>query len=121
MHVDLDACASGRRFSAQVCVVGGGIAGLLLATRLAAHGVDVLLLEAGGLEQEERSQNLYDAEMGVDTHKGTTEGRFRTFGGSSTRWGGQLLPYTEDIYRPVARRGFDGLADSGGGCGAVLW
>jgi len=100
MHIDLDQAESGRKFRARFCVVGGGTAGLLLAIRLAERGGEVLLLEAGGLELEERSQNLYDAEMGGTRHAGTTAGRFRTFGGSSTRWGGQLLPYTADVFRP---------------------
>jgi choline dehydrogenase-like flavoprotein len=100
MHIDLDLVESGRGFRARFCVVGGGIAGLLVATRLAERGHEVLLLEAGGLEPEERSQKLYEAEMGGADHAGTTEGRFRTFGGSSTRWGGQLLPYTADIFEP---------------------
>src|SRR5665213_3596000 len=102
MHIDLDQAESGRGFSAHFCVIGGGIAGLLLATRLAERGAEVLLLEAGGLELEERSQNLFDAEMAGARHAGTTEGRFRTFGGSSTRWGGQLLPYTADVFQPPA-------------------
>ncbi|HZL29214.1 MAG TPA: GMC family oxidoreductase [Acidobacteriaceae bacterium] len=100
MHIDLDQAEVGREFRARFCVVGGGIAGLLLATRLAERGGEVLLLEAGGLELEERSQSLYDADMGGAHHAGTTEGRFRTFGGSSTRWGGQLLPYTADVFQP---------------------
>jgi choline dehydrogenase-like flavoprotein len=102
MHIDLDGLEAKREFHARFCVVGGGIAGLLLATRLAERGGDVLLLEAGGLELEERSQSLYDAEMAAARHAGTTEGRFRTFGGSSTRWGGQLLPYTADVFQPPA-------------------
>src|ERR1700742_5063216 len=100
MHIDLDQAESGREFRARFCVVGGGIAGLLLSTRLAERGGGVLLLEAGGVELEERSQSLYAAEMGGDRHAGTTEGRYRTFGGSSTRWGGQLLPYPADVFQP---------------------
>jgi hypothetical protein len=52
--------------------------------------VDVL--EAGGASLEPESQALYAAEMAATPHLGTTEGRFRVYGGSSTRWGGQLLP-----------------------------
>jgi len=100
MHLDLDHAPAGQHFRSRFCVIGAGIAGLLFATRLAERGADVLLLEAGGLELEARSQALYAAEMAAATHTGATEGRFRTFGGSSTRWGGQLLPYTADIFSP---------------------
>lgn len=104
MHIDLDLPFEEQ--SAQpllhsaVCIVGGGIAGLILATRLANAEIDVNLLEAGGLTFEERSQALYHAEMTVADHRGSNEGRFRTFGGSSTRWGGQILPFTSDIFEP---------------------
>ncbi len=74
----------------------------MLAHRLAGCGTAVCVLEAGGLEPEERSQLLYQAEMPATQHRGATEGRFRTFGGSSTRWGGQLLPFAGDIFEPAA-------------------
>ncbi|MGC2163503.1 MAG: GMC family oxidoreductase [Silvibacterium sp.] len=87
---------------ARVCIAGAGVAGLLLAWSLAAKGMEVHLLEGGGLEPEESSQQLYQAVMTGVPHRGVTEGRFRTFGGSSTRWGGQMLPYTEDVVHPPA-------------------
>jgi choline dehydrogenase-like flavoprotein len=85
---------------APVCIAGGGIAGLVLATTLADAGIDVHLLEAGGRSIEDRSQEIYEAEMAGATHEGSTLGRFRMFGGTSTRWGGQILPFTSDIFRP---------------------
>ncbi len=100
MHIDLDQSRAKRSFHSSVCIIGGGIAGLILATRLADRGIDVHLLEAGGLEFEQRSQDLYKAEMSAGNHRGSNEGRFRTFGGSSTQWGGQLLPFTPDIFDP---------------------
>lgn len=100
MLIDLELEAAGSSYRSDVCVLGAGIAGLVLAHRLAGRGVKVHLLEAGGLELEERSQRMYEAEMAGDRHAGASEGRFRVFGGSSTRWGGQLLPYTEDVFSP---------------------
>ena len=74
MHVDLDALPSlpSELEGSTVCVVGGGIAGLVLARRLVEREISVTLLEAGGLELETRSQALYQAaEMGVERHTGT--------------------------------------------------
>jgi choline dehydrogenase-like flavoprotein len=74
-----------------------------MAWSLAARGIEVYLLEGGGLEPEAESQELYKVEMAGVRHSGASEGRFRTFGGSSTRWGGQMLPYTDDVLHPPAQ------------------
>jgi choline dehydrogenase-like flavoprotein len=100
MQIDLDAVPEQKEYASTVCVIGAGIAGLLLARNLAAHGIDVNLIEGGGPTLEARSQELYSAKMEGNYHDGTTRGRFRVFGGSSTRWGGQLLPYTADVFSP---------------------
>jgi len=84
----------------KVCIIGAGLAGHTLAQSLAAAGIDDAPLEAGGRNPEERSQVLSHARMPRLTHTGTTEGRFRLLGGSTTRWGGQLLPYTPEILQP---------------------
>jgi choline dehydrogenase-like flavoprotein len=100
LHIDLQETPPSGPFHSSVCIIGAGIAGLSLAMRLAAKGIDVHLLEAGGLQPEERSQALYRAEMVSENHVGANDGRFRTFGGSSTQWGGQILPFTADIFDP---------------------
>jgi choline dehydrogenase-like flavoprotein len=87
-----EAEASGEAVRSQVCVVGAGIAGLILARRLALAGIDVVVLEAGGRSMEESGQRLFaSAALKGQAHVGTTEGRFRVFGGTSLRWGGQVL------------------------------
>ena len=86
----------------QVCIIGAGLAGHTVAQRLAAAGIRVVLLEAGGASPEDRSQSIYNARMARLNHDGTHQGRFRLLGGSTTRWGGQLLPYTPEIFSPTA-------------------
>jgi choline dehydrogenase-like flavoprotein len=100
MLIDLDQEVAGRSFRSDVCVLGAGIAGLVLAHKLATRGVKVHLLEGGGLEPEQRSQTLFDAEIAGDRYTGANDGRSRVFGGTSTQWGGQLLPFTDDVFSP---------------------
>jgi choline dehydrogenase-like flavoprotein len=97
--IDLHEIPSEQKFQSDLCIVGGGIAGLVLADALRGSGRRVDLLEAGGVREEAESQALYSAEMAGVPHLGTTEGRFRMYGGSSTRWGGQLLPLADHDFQ----------------------
>ncbi|HEV3272994.1 MAG TPA: GMC family oxidoreductase [Candidatus Methylacidiphilales bacterium] len=90
---------SGTEFESEVCVIGAGVAGLLLSKKLAGYGFRIHLLEAGGIHLEQRSQDIYKSEMRGVFHSGATEGRFRTFGGASIRWGGQLLSYPDEVFQ----------------------
>ncbi|MCT0200800.1 GMC family oxidoreductase [Synechococcus sp. CS-1325] len=98
-RIDLHTFSSEQEFQSDLCIVGGGIAGLVLADALRGSGRRVDLLEAGGAEDESESQVLYAAEMAGVPHLGTTQGRFRVYGGSSTRWGGQLLPLATNDFK----------------------
>jgi choline dehydrogenase-like flavoprotein len=98
MLIDLHQLSSDTSPQADICIIGGGIAGLVLADSLRGSGLQVSLLEAGGLSLESRSQDLYAADIIGQPHSGTTDGRFRVLGGSSTRWGGQILPLADQDF-----------------------
>ena len=76
---------------ADICIVGAGAAGILLANELAGNGKQVLVLEGGGPAVEESSQEPYRSEVLSHRHDGVHIGRFRAKGGTTTRWGGQIL------------------------------
>jgi len=76
---------------ADICIVGAGAAGITLAVELAYKGKKVLLLEGGGAVREDSSQALYDSEIVGRPHRGIHTGRIRVKGGTTVRWGGQIL------------------------------
>ena len=97
MEIDLaqlDSSATGSDLlRAPICIIGGGIAGLTLAHKLIALGHEVLLLEAGA----HASETFTPIQQTGHPHPGVSEPRPRALGGTSLTWGGQLLPFPEDI------------------------
>lgn len=88
---DLAEVTPGREIQCDVLVVGAGPVGLTLARALAGKGLEVVVLDAGPATPiTEPSQ----AGVHFDRleYKGATEGRAFGLGGTSSLWGGQLLP-----------------------------
>ncbi len=63
MLIDLNEAAAPDVLESDVCVVGGGAAGVALARNLASRGHDVCLLEAGGIDFEQATQDLCFGEI----------------------------------------------------------
>jgi choline dehydrogenase-like flavoprotein len=76
----------------KVCIIGAGIAGLLLASRLRSRGLRVVVLESGPKEKPEGVDPLNTVIHLAQVYNGAAAGRFRALGGTSTQWGGQLVP-----------------------------
>lgn len=85
-----DRAAFDRVFDA--CVIGGGPAGITLALRLAAQGLDVALMEAGGFDYDSGSQDFYTGESVGQPYLALDECRLRYFGGTSGHWDGKCRP-----------------------------
>jgi choline dehydrogenase-like flavoprotein len=83
---------SERQLTADVCIVGSGAAGLVIATELDRSELRVVVLEGGGRRFAARAQRLFDSEVVGLAHGGIHAYRFRMFGGATTRWAGQALP-----------------------------
>ncbi|MFY0729829.1 FAD-dependent oxidoreductase [Pseudomonas sp. NFX15] len=76
----------------DVCIIGGGPAGITLALRLAGNGRHVVLIEGGGHEYAEHSQDLYKCtSSGLEVYPGET--RLRFLGGTSNHWAGRCRPF----------------------------
>lgn len=85
-------------FEADVCIVGAGAAGIVLAAELARQGRRVLLLESGGRKEEEAIQQLNKSVRTGQPLKAVHPGRFRCLGGSTTHWGGQISEFEEQDF-----------------------
>lgn len=98
MIKDLAESTDNEQLTADVAIVGAGVAGLLLATKLADRGHRVVVLESGGRLQAGDTHPLNEVVQDGDFYAGATKGRFRCLGGTSSRWGGALIPLLEDDY-----------------------
>lgn len=92
----LDECADNATISADICIVGAGVAGLTIAREFLGSNVSILILESGGKKDESRIQRLYESDVVGLPHEGVHNGRFRVYGGSSTRWGAQLMTFEQN-------------------------
>ncbi len=89
---------AGAVVRADLCIVGGGAAGITLAKELAGSGLSIVLLEGGAFDATTRSQALYKAEM-VTVYRGRKadgtyplRSRLRFFGGTTNHWRGWTRP-----------------------------
>jgi choline dehydrogenase-like flavoprotein len=92
MIKDLDSNELPASADTDVCIIGAGAAGLTIGLQLVRRGIDVLILESGGTAQEPAMQALNACEIAGHRFSGAEGGRFRAVGGSTTQWGGQILP-----------------------------
>ncbi len=99
MIYDFDTYDQGMVLQTDICIIGSGAAGLTIASQFFGAPWKVTVLEGGGAKEEAHSQAIYQTEVIGLPHEGVHEGRFRTLGGSTTVWGGQLLPLTEQDFQ----------------------
>lgn len=97
MIVDAATLPDGTIIEADFCVIGGGIVALTIARELRSAGASILILESGGLQPDERSQDLYRGSAtltgpigpGLDMPDYLIQSRARYFGGSGNVWAGK--------------------------------
>lgn len=82
---------------ADICIIGGGAAGIAIAKEFIGTSYQVILLESGGLKVDEKTQSLYDVDnVGhpLRMDKGYVS-RNRYFGGSTNTWAGRCMPMND--------------------------
>jgi choline dehydrogenase-like flavoprotein len=98
----------GHVLECDLGIVGAGAAGITLARALAGGRLRVCLLESGGLELEERTQDLdRGANVGLP-YFALDACRLRFFGGSTNHWAGRCRPLDALDFEPRAWVGQSG-------------
>lgn len=86
----------GRRrqtISTNVLIVGAGIAGLLVASRLQRQGIRTVVVESGSEKPSSDPHPLNEVVLDGQPYQGAAKGRCRGLGGTSMVWGGAMLPF----------------------------
>ncbi len=114
MLIDARSLPSGTTRRADVCVIGGGAAGITIALELAGSGLEVLLLESGGEVEEPDTRDLAAGESigrpatTLDSPVRLDQMRLRYLGGTTNHWAGFCRPLS-----PIDFEVRDHLAVSG--------
>jgi choline dehydrogenase-like flavoprotein len=88
----------------DVCVVGGGPAGLTTAETLGARGRRVVLIESGGTRSSVDAQELNDGVSEGVPYAGLRRTRHRQMGGTANTWNVVVSGAPGAKYVPLSRR-----------------
>ena len=99
MLIDTRQVDASEAVRSDLCIIGAGAAGIAIARKLRAAGLEVCLLEAGGFELDLEEQDLYAGPAGGTVlrpeSRYLTRSRLRYFGGSTNHWTGFCRPLDE--------------------------
>lgn len=84
--------AQGTTIATDVAIIGGGMAGLVIARSLAEQKIDSCVIESGGFEPDDATRDLYRGECVGIPYEFADGCRSRYLGGSSNCWGGWCRP-----------------------------
>jgi choline dehydrogenase-like flavoprotein len=77
----------------DICIIGAGVAGIVLANELKDFEGKVLLVDGGDINYSQESQELYEGESRPKYFPDPSYSRLRFFGGSSNHWQNNTSPF----------------------------
>ncbi len=103
MLLDAQGLEPDAELEADLCIVGAGAAGITIARELVGGPLAVVVLESGGLQYEEKVQDLYAGRaegplLGAESGY-LTASRLRYFGGTTNHWQGWCRPLDPEDFQ----------------------
>lgn len=98
MFFDARNIEKGSVLETDVCILGGGAAGITLAREFDGVGKRIMLLEGGGFNYTRDSQDLYSGKNVGLPYVPLDITRLRYFGGSTNHWAGHCRPLDESDF-----------------------
>jgi hypothetical protein len=92
MFIDSHEIPDSYTASADLCIIGGGAAGITTALEFLNKQRSVILIESGGFDEDESTQALYDGQRVGVPYAPLDTCRSRFFGGSTNSWAGWCRP-----------------------------
>ena len=108
MIVDARTLPPDHAVEADLCIVGGGVAGVALARSFVGTPVRVCVLESGGEETDPEAQGLARGEVVGQPYWSLAYARMRRLGGTSTHWCNPLVDENPGaFFRPLDALDFE--------------
>lgn len=95
MFVEAREVESNKELLVDVCIIGGGAAGITIALELEKEGRSIAVLEGGGLDVEGESQNLSHGDITGVPYFPLIAACQRRLGGNTNMWGSWCRPFDE--------------------------
>jgi choline dehydrogenase-like flavoprotein len=84
--VNAEEFSESKEFSCDICIIGAGVAGIVVARELLSSNKSLIMIEAGHEIYNESMQNLYRSNHKPEVFPDTSVSRLRMLGGSSNHW-----------------------------------
>jgi choline dehydrogenase-like flavoprotein len=93
MHIDARTLDNGTLIEGDLCIIGGGAAGISLALEWIGSNRKVILLEGGGFNVESQMQALYQGKSLDRPYYPLQSVALHYFGGTTGHWAGFCSPF----------------------------
>ncbi|MCB0709860.1 MAG: GMC family oxidoreductase [Chitinophagaceae bacterium] len=95
MLIDARQLENNSQIEGDICIIGAGAAGISIALELENTFKKIILLEGGGMEYDDRIQELYNGKITGHPYYPMKASRLHYFGGSTGHWGGMCSTFDD--------------------------